>query len=74
MVHHFQDFLSEPEMDKDQEMLEIICNIPKLGSQYHNISLMRPINSQEVEYEVRGMPSRKSPGPDGFTIDFFQHC
>lgn len=35
---------------------------------------MRPINPPEVEDAVKSMPSIKAPGPDGFTIDFFQHC
>jgi hypothetical protein len=34
---------------------------------------MRPITQDEVDKEVKDMPSGKSPGPDGFTTDFFHH-
>jgi hypothetical protein len=33
---------------------------------------MRPTSIEEVEYIVKNMAQGKSPGPDGFTIDFFQ--
>ena len=40
----------------------------------HNHSLMQPISMQEFEVEVEQMVDGTSPGPDGFTIDFFHHC
>jgi hypothetical protein len=33
---------------------------------------MRPTSLEEVEGIVKDMAPRKSPGLDGFTIDFFQ--
>jgi hypothetical protein len=33
---------------------------------------MRPTSFEEVEEIVKSMASRKSPGPDDFTVDFYQ--
>ena len=42
-------------------------NFPKL-----NQDLRRPITSTEVKTEIRNLPANKSPGPDGFTAEFYQ--
>lgn len=39
-----------------------------------NRTLDRPISFEEVEGAVMEMPNGKSPGPDGFTAEFFKVC
>ena len=55
------------EMDKFLEKY----NFPKLNQEEID-NLNRPTTSTEMESVIRILPANKSPGPDGFTAEFYQ--
>ena len=46
-------------------------NFPKLNEEEAR-SLNRPVTPDEIETVVKKLPTRKSPGPDGFTGEFYK--
>ena len=58
---------NEEEMDKFLEKY----NFPKLDQEEIE-NLNRPITSTAIETVIKNFPVNKSPGPDGFTAEFYQ--
>ena len=57
-------------LEETDEFLEK-CNLQKLN-QEETENLNRSTKSIEIETVTKNLPTNKSPGPDGFTAEFYQ--
>ena len=59
------------EMDKFLEKHNLLlCCTKHNQEEIENIN--RPITNTEIENVIKNLPTNKSPGPDGFTSEFYQ--
>ena len=68
-----RDYYQQLYANKMEEMDKFLekYNFPKLNQEEienHN----RPITSTEIKTVIRNIPANKSPGPDGFTAEFYK--
>ena len=60
-------------MDNLEEMDRFLEKLNLLRLNQEEIEIMNnPVTSTEIEAVIKTLPKNKSPGPDGFTVDFYQ--
>ena len=59
-------------MDNLEEMDRFLekCNLPRLNQE--EIEIMNKITNTEIEAVIKNLPQTNSPGPVGFTGEFYQ--
>ena len=73
IIKDYYQQLYANKMDNLEEMDKFLekHNFPKLNQEEIE-DLNRPITSTEIETVIRNLPANKSPGPEGFTAEFYQ--
>eukprot|EP00253_Pinus_taeda_P018718 PITA_18718 len=72
LIDHHKEILREPQADRIHAIQEIFSAIPRLVTKDQNKALMITATLEEIEETVKAMKKGIAPGPDGFTVDFFQ--
>eukprot|EP00253_Pinus_taeda_P023946 PITA_23946 len=72
--NYFMNLYRKENHSNNEEIVDIMSNIPNLISPKENAELCRPATEEEIIKVVWSMDPDKAPGPDGFTVHFYKAC
>ena len=73
ILREYYNQLYAKKMDNLEEMDKFLERYNLLRLNQEEIEKMnRPITSSEIETVIKNLPTNKSPGPDGFTGEFYE--
>ena len=70
-VEHFQHLFQAPEGSQLVEIMHIAQVFPCFVGEEDNLSLMEEVTEEELKVALQSFQKDRSPGPDGWTIEFF---
>jgi hypothetical protein len=73
IIRHYFENLSSKKFENLEEIDNFLDTYdhPKLNQEEIN-HLNRSITQDEIEAAINSLPKKKSPGPDGFSAEFYQ--
>ena len=75
IIRDYYEQLYGNKLDNLEEMDRFLekFNLPRLNQEeIFSTSINNPVTSTEIEAVIKNLPKNKSPGPDGFTGEFYQ--
>ena len=70
-VSFFQNIFKDPEGCPIQEILEVLGFFQRMISDEMNEEMTKEITEEEIRHTLQSFQKGKSPGPDGFTLEFY---
>ena len=70
-MEYFHNMFQEPASCPIMEMIKVIDLFPRAIIEEMNEELTKDITEEEIQQVLYSFEKGKSPGPDGFTLDFF---
>ena len=70
-VEHFSNLFCDDKSSDIADQLNVVRLFPHMTSDDDINCFLKPISGSKVEAVLRGFKNDKSPGPDGWPIEFF---
>jgi hypothetical protein len=71
--NHFRTQYKAFETENIDVQLNVLQSIPRFFNESDNQNLGKPATLDELKDTIDKLPKEKSPGPDGWTQELFQH-
>eukprot|EP00253_Pinus_taeda_P008313 PITA_08313 len=68
---HFRGLFRNPPGANLVEIIEVASHFPRFVTEEDSEELMNPVTMEELESTLKWFKKDKSPGPDGWTIEFY---
>jgi hypothetical protein len=70
-VDYFQNVFKAQDNLAISDQLAVLRNYPRMFSVEEGLRLVEPVTLAEILTTLKGFKVSKSPGPDGWTVEFF---